>query len=178
ADGLMAEFETIAGMRQAVQRLFEEGYERLDAYMPYPDDRVLERIRPRASEVSVVGGVFALLGVLTGYGVQWYLNAINYPLDVGGRSAHSPLAFVPVMFETGVLFCGLATFVVTLAFSGLPALWRPEFEIEGFERASLDRFWVFVSARDPRFDRTTTTELLESLQPLRVVELGAIGGDR
>ncbi len=35
---------------------------------------------------------------------------------------------------------------------GLPRLYHPIFEVDGFERASVDRFWLGVDASDPRFD--------------------------
>jgi hypothetical protein len=168
-EGLMAEFEAIGDLRKAVARIADAGYRNVDAYMPFPDEVVLQRLGPRPFRITVVGGVFALVGALVGYGLQWLLNAVLYPLDVGGRPPHAVAAFLPITFETAVLSCGIATFVATLAWSGLPRLWRPEFEIEGFERTSIDRFWVFVAAEDKRFDWDATHELLRSLGPLRIV---------
>ena len=170
--GLMAEFETLEAVRAAVDRLSSDGYRRIDAYLPYPDLYVLERIGHRPSRITRAGGIAALVGATLGYGVQWFLSVHVYPLDVGGRPYHSAPAFIPVTFEMGILFCGIATFIAVLAFSGMPALWRPEFEVEGFERASVDRFWVYVSDTDVHFDLRQTRELLEGHAPLRIVGVG------
>jgi hypothetical protein len=82
---------------------------------------------------------------------------------------------VPITFETAVLLTALATFAAVLGLSGLPRLWRPAFEIEGFERASIDRFWVFVAYDDPRLERVRVRRLLAGLGALRVIESSAEG---
>jgi hypothetical protein len=170
-DGLFAEFDTVEGLRRALVVLREQGFRRLDAFTPFPDEIVERAVGPRPAIVTRIAGVAAACGVLVGYGLQWYLNAVDYPLDAGGRPPHSPLAFVPITFETGVLFTALTTFAAVLGLSGLPRLWRPAFEIEGFERTSIDRFWVYVDATDARFDRVRTRALLATLGPLRVVDV-------
>jgi len=50
----------------------------------------------------------------------------------------------------------------------LPSLWHPVFEVDGFERASADRFWVQVGRDDPLFERQRTTADLASLGAIRV----------
>jgi hypothetical protein len=174
--GLMAEYESLEDVRATIDRLFADGYVEMDAYMPYPDVHVLERIGRRPSRITRIGGAFALLGATLAYGGQWLLTTRIYPLDVGGRPLHSMPAFIPITFEMGVLFCGIATFVSILALSGMPALWRPEFEIEGFERVSVDRFWVYVSDADARFDDRITRELLEHHRPVRILSVPASTG--
>jgi hypothetical protein len=74
------------------------------------------------------------------------MNAYDYPLDVGGRPPHMPSAFVPITFEMAVLAAALTIFVALLAHAGLPRLWHPVFETEGFESASVDRFWLAAEA--------------------------------
>lgn len=169
--GLMAEFEDLEGLRAVVDRLASEGYVEIDAYSSFPDLRILERIGRRPTSITRIGGTFAFVGATLGYGLQWLLSVHIYPLDVGGRPYHSLPAFIPITFEMGVLFCGIATFVATLTLCGLPSLWRPEFEIEGFERVSVDRFWVYVSDTDPTFDEISTRELLDRYRPLRIITM-------
>jgi hypothetical protein len=80
---------------------------------------------------------------------------------------------VPITFEMGVLFAGLTAFIAVFALSGLPRLWHPLFEVDGFERATIDRFFLLVGADDPRFEPEATRRDLEALAPLRVVAVGA-----
>ncbi len=65
----------------------------------------------------------------------------------GGRARG--LAFIPITFEMMVLSAALTGFVVLLVLARLPELWHPVFDVPGFERASIDRFWVGIDARDP-----------------------------
>lgn len=167
--GLVAEFQTRELLHGAVVKLRAEGYIRLEAFTPFPVEEVNHLLGPRPSAVTRIAGTAAAAGVLFSYGLQWLLNVALYPLDVGGRPPHSPPTFIPITFETGVLFTGWATFFAVLLLSGLPRLWRPVFEIEGFERASIDRWFLLVSSSDPRFDWQDTGQLLGDLSPLRVV---------
>jgi hypothetical protein len=45
------------------------------------------------------------------------------------------------------------------------------FEIEGFERATIDRYWLAVDAADPHCAPERPIRELSALSPLRLVEL-------
>jgi hypothetical protein len=107
------------------------------------------------------------------YLLQWWINVIDYPLNIGGRPYHSAPAFIPITFEMAVLFGGAAALISAIVLGGLPRLWHPVFEVDGFERASIDRFWVAVGAGDPALDRARVTAALNSAGALRVVWLSA-----
>ena len=72
------------------------------------------------------------------------MTAVDYRLDVGARPFDSIPSDVPIMFETTVLLAGLTAFFGALLLSGLPRLHHPVFELEGFERTTIDRFWIAV----------------------------------
>ena len=137
---------TSADAAVACARLLRErGFEKIEAYTPYgiPELEKLITARTRIPWVSLAAGLF---GALFAYSLIWFCNAYDYPLDVGGRPLNSIPADVPIMFETAVLFSALATFFVLLLRSGLPRLAHPLFEVEGFERVSVDRYWIGVDA--------------------------------
>lgn len=168
-DGLFAEFGSGEALRAAIAHVHAQGLQRLDAFMPVPDPEVEQALSRRPRAIPWMTAAAAVLGIAIGYGLQWWLVAWIYPLDVGGRPPHAPLAFVPITFETAVLLAASTAFVAVLAMSGLPRLWRPAFEIEGFERASIDRYWLFVAAEQPGFDESALTAELREIGALRVV---------
>lgn len=170
--GLLAEFADAHAFEEAVEGLWRDGFRRLEVFTPYPLSSVVDRIHPRPVLVTRIAGIGAIVGVTGGYVLQWYLNAVEYPLDVGGRPLHSLPAFIPITFEMGVLFTALSVFVAALVMSGMPRLWRPIFDVDGFERASIDRFFVLVRSEDQRFDWVKTRSRLRRFSPLRVVEAG------
>jgi hypothetical protein len=175
-DGLMAEFSTADGMIAALRTLRGWGYSELDAFTPYPLEEAERLVQPRRSRLPYVVLGFGLLGAGGAYFLQWYFSAVLYPLNVGGRPPHMPLAFVPITFEMGVLLAGVAAFLGVLGFGKLVRLWDPVFEVGGFERASDDRFWVLVDGRDSHFDLIDTRADLERVGALTVARLPGWGG--
>jgi len=172
--GLAAEFGSAEGLRRARDALAALGYRRLEWYAPFP----LEEAGPAARPSRLPARVFlgGLAGGVLGYAVQWYANVGAYLQNVGGRPAHAVPAFVPATFEATVLGAALVAFFGVLVTLRLPELWHPLFEIDGFERASVDRFWLGIDARDPLFDRERTARALAELEPLRVVPVPEQGG--
>jgi len=167
----LAEFATVDAMRGAVRALRAKGYTRLETYSPYPVPDVLALLDAPRSRLPLAVFVGGLAGAVVSYVVQWYADAWSYPLNVGGRPAHATTAFIPSTFEGTILAAALTAFVGLLVILRLPRPWKPVFEIDGFERATIDRFWVAVDARDRRGDATLTPRELWALQPLRVVHL-------
>lgn len=171
-EGYLAEFAHEHQLIEAIARLRAKGYERMDAYTPYPVKGLEEALGLRRSRLPLVVFPIAMAGAAAAYLIQWYTNAVSYRLVVGGRPPHGWPAFIPITFETGVLAAGVAAFVLTLAAARLP---QPSFtlaDVPGFERASSDRFWLLVDAADPRFDPRATAADLRATGSLRVAGLG------
>jgi hypothetical protein len=157
-DGLVAEFDAPEGLVRAFGRLKTLGYTRLHSWTPYPVRGVVTQLPPSKVPWIMLGA--GLTGATLGYLVQWWCNASNYRVDVGGRPYDAIPAYIPITFESGVLAACVAGFVAVLALAGLPRLYHPMFEVDGFERASVDRFWIGIEAEDPRFDDAVRDELV------------------
>lgn len=165
----MIEFGSSEAALAAARALREQGHAEIELYSPYEleeADEALGLERPRALPRGVLIG--GLVGAATAYLIQWYVDAISYPINVGGRPLHSAPAFVPVTFEGGVLFGAFAAFLGLLVLARMPRLWRPVFEVEGFEGASLDRFWVAFEAEASAVDADGIRSALGRWNPLRI----------
>ena len=55
--------------------------------------------------------------------------------------------------------------------NGLPRHYHPVFKSANFARATDDRFFLVIEARDPQFVRSKTQALLETLEPLSIESL-------
>jgi hypothetical protein len=88
---------------------------------------------------------------------------------IGGRPAHAGPAFVPIVFETICLFATLAAFGGFLLLERLPRLWQPRFDVDGFERSTVDRFWLEFATDDTVDAVDQVTRDAMPLQPLRIV---------
>ncbi|WP_437751346.1 DUF3341 domain-containing protein [Sorangium sp. So ce1389] len=170
--GLLAEFETPEAMLRALAELRGRGYRRLDAFTPYPVHGAEAALGLRRSPLTWLVLPFALAGAAGGYLVQWHNSAYDYPLNVGGRPQHAAPAFVPITFEMMVLTAALMGFVVLLALTRLPELWNPVFDVPGFERATIDRFWIGIDARDPALIRPIAERDLTDLGATTVAWAG------
>jgi hypothetical protein len=168
-EGIVAEFDGPDGLERALLRLRALGYTRVRSWTPYPVRGVVTQLPE--SLVPWIMLVAGLTGAGVGYLIEWWCNAHDYRLDVGGRPYNAIPAYIPIAFESGVLAACVGGFVAILALSGLPRLHHPMFEVDGFERASVDRFWIGVDARDPRFD-DRLSELLLASGALRWERLG------
>ena len=134
---------------EAAHRLHREGVAGLDAYSPYPlhgIDEALELPRSKVPLVALTGGV---LGALGGYAMQWWMNGVNYPINVGNRPPHGFWTNIPITFESGVLIAVLSIFFGSIFwFFRLPRTYHPVFESEQFRTASLDKFWLSAETND------------------------------
>src|SRR5690625_103788 len=169
--GLLAEFESEPEIQRAVLWLRERGYAGIEIYSPYPVEGSTGLLGSRRPILTWVVFWFAMGGATLAFILQWFFNALNYPINVGGRPLFSLPAWVPIIFETAILTGGLTAFFTFLIATGLPRLWFPTFEIKGFESFSVDRFWLSIDRRDPLFDPVRTRFDLESLGALRLVLL-------
>jgi hypothetical protein len=166
--GLLAEFGGPDELLAAAASATEAGYRRKDAYTPFPVHGLPEALgfrRPLLAKIVFAG---ALLGGLLGYLLQYYGQVHYYPLDIGGRPHHSWPAYIVITFETTILGGALAAVLGMLGLNGLPEPHHPLFNVERFELATRDRFFLCIEAKDARFDLAATRAFLESLGPKEV----------
>lgn len=166
---LYAEFASPSALLAGLRALVARGVTRLDAHTPYDVAGLQELVGVRRSRLPWIALAAGLIGGGAAYLLQWWINVVDYPLNIGGRPYHSAPAFLPITFEMAVLFASGAALISAIMLGGLPMLWHPAFEIDGFERATIDRFWIAVDARDPAFDVPRDSAMLAAAGALRVV---------
>jgi len=92
--GTMAEFDTPQALIDAAKRTHEAGYKKIDAYSPFPIEGLAEEIGFHFNEVPLVVLIGGIIGGLTGYVMQYWMSAVDYPLNIGIPGPHllsSPL---------------------------------------------------------------------------------------
>ncbi len=103
--GLLAEFDSAQALLDAAQAVSAAGYTRTDAFSPFPVHGLADALKfnddKRISRFVLTGGI---CGALAGYGLEYWTQAVAYPLNIGGRPFHAWAAFIPPAFETTILF--------------------------------------------------------------------------
>jgi hypothetical protein len=169
--GLMAEFDTPNELIAATAKAREAGYRKLDAYAPYPIEELVEALGHSHSKLPLLVLLGGLAGCAAGLGLQWWVNVIVYPLNIGGRPLASWPAFIPPTFETTILFASLTAVFGMLALNGLPTPYHPVFNVPRFSFASRDRYFLCIEAKDPRFDAAEVRRFLASTNPAEVTDV-------
>ena len=115
--------------------------------------------------IVFIGG---LVGGITGFLMQYWIEVIDYPINVGGKPYNSWPAFIPITFEMTVLVAAFSAVLGMLVLNKLPQPYHPVFNLPNFAMATRDRFFLAVEANDPKFDHAEVVELLKSLNALEV----------
>ncbi len=169
--GVIAEFHDPQELLNAANATREAGYTSIDAFSPFPIHGLSDAIgfgHTRLSAVVLGGGV---LGGFAGFFMCWFANVIHYPLNIGGKPFNSWPAWIPITFETTVLFAAFGAVFGMLALNGLPMPYHPVFNVPRFEQASRDRFFLVIQARDPLFELGKVRDFLDSLNPREVTDV-------
>jgi hypothetical protein len=169
--GLMAEFHTPEELLAAARETYAAGYRRFNAYSPYPVEGMAEAVGFHHTRLPLIVLIGGIVGACVGFGLQYWGSAIYYPLNIGGKPLNSWPAFIPITFETTVLFAAFAAVLGMLALNGLPMPYHPVFNVERFALASRDRFFLAIEARDPKFDRQQSEGFLKRLSKYGVYEI-------
>jgi hypothetical protein len=170
--GLAAEFVDADDLMVAIQKLRDQGYRELDAFSPHPIEGLDEVLSLGRSRLNWMVFPLGMGGAIGAFFIQVYCNAWSYPINVGGRPPFAWVSNIPITFETGILAAAFSVFIGLFWVIGLPNLTHPLFKVDGFERATLDRYWLAVDWTEPRFDRARTAEELRRLGAVRVAPFG------
>ena len=166
--GLMAEFHEPTTLVAATRRAHEAGYRRMDAYSPFPIEELHEALGSHHTKLPLIVLIGGLFGCIGGYGLQYWVAMIAYPINIGGKPFHSWPAFIPITFECTILVAALSAVFGMLALNGLPMPYHPVFGVARFALASRNRFFLCIEATDPQFDIEKTRAFLQSLEPQEV----------
>ena len=157
-------FDTPNKIIKAAEKVRDEGYKKFDVNTPYPLHGMDKAMGLSSSKVGFVtlfcglfGGAFILL-------FMWWTLAKNYQLFIGGKPFFALPAFIPITFETTVLIGAVSTFIALIAvFFKLPFNNHPLHDTDYMETVSVDKYGIYITTEDPKFDKEKIISLFESL---------------
>lgn len=103
----------------AVKDARAKGFAVRDVYTPFPVHGMDEAMALPPSPLSKVCLLFALTGLTTALGFQYWVSLFDWPMNIGGKAFSASPALLPIAFELTVLFAGLGTVGTLLVWRGL-----------------------------------------------------------
>ena len=159
----MAEFESATALVVAANKTREAGFVDVDAYSPIPIEELHHAIGFKKTKLPLMVLIGGLLGGAGGFSLQYWVSAVAYPLNIGGKPLVSWPMFIPVTFECTILGAALTTVIGMFALNKLPMPYHPVFNVPRFAMASRNRFFLCIETTDTQFDLERTRAFLDTL---------------
>lgn len=156
----MAEFDHADTVIHAAEKVRDAGFTKWDVHTPFPVHGLDKAMGIKYTILPWIVLCAGLTGTTVAILLQLYTNTMEgawnfsgYAYDISGKPnsmANLP-AWVPVAFELTILFSALTAVFGSLALNGLPRPYFPAWRNKRFDRATADRFYVLIDAKDPKF---------------------------
>ena len=134
--GLIATFDTPADVMHAAEKVRDAGYKSWDCITPFPVHGLEAAMGLRRSLLPWIVLAMGLTGAALGFGLQWWVHEVAYPLVISGKPYVAWPAYIPITFEVAVLFAALGAVFGMLGLNGLPMHHHPLFRSKVFERVT------------------------------------------
>ena len=182
--GLAAEFKTTPGIYHAAEKVNAAGYRWFDCLVPFPVHGLDRAMGVKMTILPILVFFGGLTGLIVACSLQIFTNSleidlwaivpiVGYQFDVSGKPLLGQAAFVPVAFELTVLFSALTAVFGMLMLNKLPMFYHPALKHPALARATDDRFFLVIEARDPKFVRSEVEAFMKTLDPESIIELDA-----
>jgi hypothetical protein len=154
----------------AVRTLRGEGFEIADVHSPFPIHGIEEALGWRETRLPYATFVGGAIGLAIAGLIQLWTHAVDWPLNIGGKSNLAIPALVPVAFELIVLLAAFAT-VGGLLYKGrlFPTTDARRPKRQPISGVSDDRFVVRVVERDGSFSARAFAQTCKRLGPKKVL---------
>lgn len=158
---IMAEFDTPGELMRAAENVRDAGFRKWDVFSPYPVHGMDQAMGMKDSKVGYIAFTGGVLGYASGMLMIWFLNAVDYPIIVGGKPMFSPFGAFPPSYELTILFGAFGALFGMLFLNKLPRLHHPLLKNKRFALATHDKYYVVIEATDPKYSESDTRKLLE-----------------
>lgn len=168
--GIAAYFDEPDELLHAATKARGENFDLFDAFSPFPIHGMDDAMGIGRSWIPWVTFGAGTGGFLLANALQFGVNTFDWPMNIGGKPFAPWPSFVPVMFELTVLLAGVTSAIVMLFAAGC---FRKPLIID--REITNDRFVLWISAKDKKFDRERVQAFMQSLNPveIRTVNKGA-----
>ncbi|MEX0887224.1 MAG: DUF3341 domain-containing protein [Phycisphaeraceae bacterium] len=160
---IVAEFVDVDTVVAAAKAVHGAGFKYFDVHSPFPIHGLDLQMGIRRTILPWIVLVAGLTGAAGGLTLTVWTMSVDYPFLISGKPLNSLPAWMPVVFECTILLAAFGATFGMFLLNKLPLLYNPLLKVERFRRATDDRFFVVIDARDGHFDQPKVTRMLEEL---------------
>lgn len=159
--GVLAEFRNPKELVDAAASVKKSGYKDFDTYAPFPIHGMEKAMGLKESPLGwiVLGG--AIIGMVGILALMIWVMGYAYPMNISGKPYINPPIYVPITFEITVLFSAFAAVFGMIFLNNLPRFHNPLFNVDRFEKASDDGFFVCIESSDDLFAEEKVAKLFQ-----------------
>jgi hypothetical protein len=174
--GVLGDFYVPDDALSAAERVRAAGWTHFDVLTPFPVHGMDDAMGQRRSWIPWATLGLALFGILFAQGFQNYVMVWDWPMNFGGKPHASWPAFVPITFELMVLCAAIGSAAIAVVAGKKDTVPQPPpLQSTG---ATLDRFVLWISATDPKWQPDAAQSFVRSLGADDVRLVSADGGFR
>src|SRR5258708_24004202 len=118
--GVMAQFDNPSALVAAARETYDAGYRQINGYSPFPIEELSEAIGFKRSALPIIVLIGGIIGALSGFFMQYWMEVIDYPINVGGKPFNSWPEFIQIPFGFTVLVTPFSAVLGILALYTLP----------------------------------------------------------
>lgn len=164
--GYAAIFNDEHALLAATKKTYSAGYRRFETLSPFPIHGMDDAMGLKRSPVPWFTFIFGLIGLAFGTTLQWWMSAVSWPINVGGKPMFSLPAFIPIIFELTVLFAALSSVAGMLWLCGLPKVDPPVIHPD----LTSHKFALFIPENDHGYEESKVKEHLKSLGATEIIK--------
>lgn len=159
--GVLAEYDSPSAIYHACEQVRDAGFRRFDSYTPFPVHGLDKAMGLGPSYLPWLVLCAGITGASLALLLAVWTSAYDYPLNIGGKPLWSIPAFIPVIFECTILLSGLTAVFGMFALNGMPTFHHPLHNIARFAKATDDKFFILIEARDRKYDQAKVVDFLQ-----------------
>ena len=151
-------------MLHGIEKLQENNISIYDVYTPMPIHGIEAKLGIKRSRLDIAAFFFGITGTITMLTGVYLATAVDWPVNIGGKTHFALPNFIPITFELTILFCAFGLVGSYYASTHLAPGRAPRVMDL---RATDDRFIIAIDAKQ-NVEHEKIDELLKSAGALEV----------
>ena len=159
--GVLGHFYEPADALAAAAKVRDAGWTHFDFLTPFPIHGMEDAMGQKRSWIPYVTAILAICGIAFAQGLQNYVMIFDWPMNFGGKPHAAWPSFVPITFELMVLCSAIGSAIIAIIAGKKDSVPQPPpMQVTG---ATLDRFVLWISATDPKWQPDAAQMFVRSL---------------